>query len=136
MWVKYYGDARDTAKRRPRLDKGKPKNQTSLQGKLKLSKWVKRRREEVNELVATKRPRVSLTKEAPAEVVGEGGWTQDHQKERDFQDCKRMVRFMEAMDQEYTIAKEHTAGTQEALRLWRQYEKDQLARYTSTKRER
>ena len=54
MWVKYYGDARDTAKRRPRLDKGKPKNQTSLQGKLKLSKWVKRRRAEVNELVATK----------------------------------------------------------------------------------
>ncbi len=122
VWIQVYGAARDTRNRATRLDANKKRACTKIRGKLKLAGWVKRRREEVDGLVASKRPRVSLKADSAGEIVGRNLWSEKHQKEEHFQDSKRLTRFMEVLDQGYALATEDTPGAQEALKLWRDHE--------------
>lgn len=87
VWAKVCGKPRDTGSTRvERLDAGKKRGFKTIGGKLMLAGYIKRRRQDVNELVATKRPRVSLKQDPPAHQVGEDGWEVGHEKERHFQD--------------------------------------------------
>lgn len=130
VWAQACGKPRDTGPTRmERLDAGKRRVSKTVGGKLMLAAYLKRRRQEVEELVASKRPRVSLKRDPEAQHVGENGWHEAQEKERRFQEAKRLTRYMEAMDQGYTLPREETSGAREALRIWRDFEHRQAQKY-------
>ena len=61
------------------------------------------------------------------------GWTRAHAKEQEFQQSKRLTRFMEAMEQGYPVPNEETAGNKEALGLWTEHQAEVARRYDREK---
>ena len=134
IWAKVCGPSRTAgAQRAERLDAGKSRNFKTIGGKLMLAGHIKRRRQEVDELVAAKKPRVSLKTDPVTHQVGSDGWSEAHEKERLFQETKRLTRYMEAMDEGHTLPKEESAGAKEALRMWRDFEHSKAEKYVKAK---
>ena len=134
VWIQLYGASRNCVGRPARLHTGKPlKRCASDKEKPSLCKWLKRRREEVHSLIASKKRKLTIQSAPAPEVVGIGGWTADHAKEKAFQNDKRMDRFMQAIDEEYTVGAENSAGTKEALKLWKDYKAKKIVSYHADK---
>ena len=130
IWSQIYHAARDSSNRPLRLHAGK-RLVGGTKEKPSLCKWLKRRREEVSSLTASKKRRVTS---GPApEVVGCGGWTAAHKKEKDFQDAKRLERFMQAVDENYTVGAENSAGAEAAWKLWKDFGAKRAATYSAEK---
>lgn len=95
IWVSVYKTAR-TADRHMRLDVN-----TSKPHRLNtptLARWIQNRRKTVRQLEA-KYAQVSVNTLCTKRVVGRDGWTEKHQHELEFQQRKRAVRFIEAVEQ-------------------------------------
>jgi len=133
IWVKIYGAERQTTARPPRLDVGK-RSFADVKNKLKLAGWITRRRAHVDALVASKRPRVSLRDDLKNKVVGQLHWSEQQHKEQRFQENKRLVRFIESLEQGYSLPSEDTPGNKKALALWREHEHKVACNYTVNKK--
>lgn len=90
---------------------------------------MRKRRAEVDLLVAAKKPRISLDPDVEDMEVGQGEWTGAQAKEQAFQENKRLQRFMEAMDQGYALPIEETTGAKQALALWNDHQQKVSANY-------
>jgi hypothetical protein len=66
--------------------------------------------------------------------VGEGGWSEAHQKERRFQHGKRLTRLMDAFAEGTTIDSEHQGDIKRAHRLWQGYKAVVGKRYVAAKK--
>ena len=134
IWISLYGRARNCAGRPDRLHAGKPRQSSaSDMEKPSLCKWLKRRRAEVTSLTASKKQKITVDSKPAPEVVGVGGWTANHAKEKAFQNDKRTERFMQAIDEGGIVTAERSPRSQAALKMWKDYGSKRVLAYHAEK---